>query len=193
MEILRIGKQAVKVFLNQDEAIKYKVSGNDELDEIEIKEVFSLLLTEIKKQTDFSYANKKIFTEIFPSKDGGCEIYISCIGTEAENTVYKDKLCETETKKKITPSIYEIDNLEKLLLVSYRLNEIKQHEKSSVYYDFENKRYFLLLENINVKNLKYAFLLEYAKYIKSNNVLFIKEHYNCLIKKDAVKILSNLT
>ena len=150
-------------------------------------------MNEIKKKTDFSYANKKIFTEIFPSKDGGCEIYISCIGTEADNIVYKEKSTETDTKKKLTPSIYVFDGIEELLNVSYRLNEIKHSGKSSIFYDNEKNRYFLILEDINVKNIKYAFLLEYAKYIKGSVHVFLKEHYKCLINKDAIKVLSSLT
>ena len=63
MEILRIGKQAVKVSLNREEATKYNILNNEELNENEIKEAFSCLLKEIKSKTDFSYSNKKLFTE----------------------------------------------------------------------------------------------------------------------------------
>ncbi len=192
MEILRIGKQAVKVSLNQEETIKYNILDSETLEENEIKEAFSLLLKEIKSKTDFSYNNKKLFTEIFPSKNGGCEIYISCIGTEANKTVYKDKNPDIEAKKKTTQAIYELDNLDKLLNVAYRLNEIKHREKSSVYYDTDRKMYLLVLENLNFKNLKYAFLLEYGKYIKCNIVAYLSEHYQCIVKNDAVKILSPL-
>ena len=192
MEILQIGKQAVKVSLSKSEAMKYRVTLNDESTDEKVKEAFSLLLKDIKKETNFSYANKKIFTEIFPSKDGGCDIYISCISEELENRVYKEKTFENEMKKKEKSSIYEIDSLEKLLNVSYRLNEIGHREKSSVYYDEEKKRYFLVLEDTNTKNIKYAFLLEYAKYIKNHLNTFIKEHYKCIVSKNAVKIFSNL-
>ena len=89
MEILKIGKQAVKVSLNEAEANKYNILNNEALNEEEIKEGFSLLLKEIKSKTDFSYNNKKLFTEIFPSKNGGCEIYISCVIAEANKTVYR--------------------------------------------------------------------------------------------------------
>ena len=193
MEILRIGKQAVKVTLSEQEAIKYNISENNQLSEDEIKESFTQLLKEIKLKADFAYSNKKLFTEIFPSKNGGCEIYISCINTEANKGVYKDKISETDVKKKSLPSIYEFDCLEKLLAVVYRLNEIKHKEKTSVFYDDDRKKYFLVLENINFKALKYAFLLEYAKYVKSSSVAYLNEHYACIIKNDTVKILSALT
>lgn len=192
MEILRIGKQAVKVTLNEQEAIKYNISDNNQLSEDEIKESFSKLLMEIKAKADFAYSNKKLFTEIFPSKNGGCEIYISCINTEASKIVYKDKALETDTKKKFLPSIYEFDSLDKLLSVIYRLKEIKHREKASVFYDCDRRKYFLVLENISFKSLKYAFLLEYAKYIKSQSIAYLNEHYSCVIKNDSVKILSAL-
>lgn len=192
MEILRIGKQAVKVSLNREEATKYNILNNEELNENEIKEAFSCLLKEIKSKTDFSYSNKKLFTEIFPSKNGGCEIYISCIGMEASKTVYKDKNPDIEAKKKINQAIYELDSLDKLLSVIYRLNEIKHREKTSVYYDKDRKKYLLAMENINFKNLKYAFLLEYGKYIKCGMSSYLNEHYDCIVKNDAIKKLSFL-
>ena len=91
MEILRIGKHAIKISLNTEEAQEYRIPECENINNEEIGEAFSRLLSKAKEAVDFSYAGRKIFTEIFPSRDGGCEIYISCISVEAENAVYKDK------------------------------------------------------------------------------------------------------
>jgi negative regulator of genetic competence, sporulation and motility len=192
MEILKIGKQAVKVSLNEAEANRYNILNNEALNEEEIREGFSLLLKEIKSKTDFSYNNKKLFTEIFPSKNGGCEIYISCVIAETNKTVYKDKSQE-ETKKKPSYAVYELDNLYNLLKVIYRLRETKYNDKSSVYYDNEGGKYLLVLENISYKSIKYSFILEYARYIKCNYISYLNEYFKCIAKNNAVKKFSPLT
>ena len=161
MEILRIGKHAIKISLNTDEAQEYKILDSEILDSDEIKEAFSRLLLKAKEAVDFSYAGRKIFTEIFPSKDGGCEIYVSCISVEAENAVYKNKSNQPDVKKPKL-SIFDFDSIDNLLLACYRLKEIDYKSRSSIYYDIEKKRYFMILEDVYIKDLKYAFLLEYA-------------------------------
>ena len=194
MEILRIGKHAIKISLNIDETKEYRILDSDILEEDEIKESFSKLLLKAKETVDFSYAGRKIFTEIFPSKDGGCEIYISCISMEAEKAVYKDKNQQLDNKKpKSVLSIFDFENIENLLQACYRLKEIKYKNKSSVYYDTDKKRYYMILEDIYIKDIRYAFLLEYSKYIKGSIASYIKEHYKCILKKDGVKVLSALT
>lgn len=193
MDILRIGKHAVKISLSMDEVQEYKILDSEEIESEEVRVAFSRLLLRAKEAVDFSYAGRKIFTEIFPSKDGGCEIFISCISMEAERAVYKDKNQSTDNKKtKILLSILDFECLENLLFACYRLNELKYKNRSSVYFDNENKRYIMILEDVYIKDIKFAFLLEYAKYIKGSVASYVKEHYKCIIKRDGVKILSAL-
>lgn len=193
MEILRIGKHAIKISLNTIEAKEYRILDSESLENDEIKEAFSKLLLKAKETVDFSYAGRKIFTEIFPNNDGGCEIFVSCISMEAEKAVYKDKNQQVDTKKqKPSLSIFDFDCLESLLIACYRLNEIKYKSKCSVYYDADKKRYLLILEDVYVKDIKFAFLLEYSKYIKGSIASYIKEHYKCIIKRDSVRVLSSL-
>ncbi len=193
MEIVRIGKHTVKVSLNTEEAKEYSAASYENLNDVEIKEAFSKLLLKIKEKVDFSYAGRKIFTEIYPSKDGGCEVFISCISLEAQKALNREKEQIGEIKKQKTlRSIYDFDILENLLSASYRLNEIHCKNESSVFYDEERKRYILVLEEIYHKDLKYAFLLEYSKHIKGTALNYIKEHYKCILKRDGIKILSAL-
>ena len=193
MEILRIGKHAIKIALNKDETKEYKVLDSETLDNDEIKDAFSKLLSKAKEKVDFSYAGRKIFTEIFPNKDGGCEIFVSCISVEAEKAIYKDKGQSADNKKsRASIAIFDFDCLENLLFACYRLNEIKFKSKSSVYYDSDKKRYYIILEDIYIKDIKFAFLNEYARYVKSNVSSYINEHYKCVIKNEGVKILSAL-
>lgn len=191
MEILRIGKHAIKITLNDEEAQEYKVLNAESSDERELKDAFSRLLSKAKELTDFSYAGRKIFTEIFPSQKGGCDIFISCINSEKDISVNKGKLNEPKKDRKIFTIVY-FDSFNSLLFSCYRLSEIKHKGNSSVYYDEEKKRYIAVFEDAYIKDLKFAFLLEYGKIAKSSTLDYIKEHYKCIIKGEAVQILSVL-
>lgn len=189
MEILRIGKYAIKISLSNKEAKEYKLTDAEEYNDSEIKEAFSKLLDNAKSLTDFSYAGRKIFTEIYPSKDGGCEVFVSTVSTEKRQNQGQDK----QKNNYLHTAIYEFKSLNTILKACFRLEEIKFKGKSSVYYDFDANHYFLILENIFSKELKFAFLLEYAKSIKASAILYVIEHYQCIVKGNAVKALASLS
>ena len=192
MEILRIGKYAIKISLSGKEAKEYKIVDSDKYDDNEIKEAFARLLSNATERTDFTYTGRKIFTEIYPCKDGGCEVFISTTGYDSKQTTREQG--KSKIKSSIHTSIYEFNSLKNLLKVCFRLNEIKFKEKSSVYYDFDKEKYYLILENTFSKELKFAFLVEYARIIKGATVLYITEHFKCISKGNAVKqfaLLSN--
>ena len=184
MEILRIGKYAVKVSLDTEEASKYKLLSKDQVSEGDMKAEIEKLLERVTEKIDFTYLGRKLFTEIYPNKNGGCEVFISTISIEEGK--------HSDAKKNKFSSVYSIDTVERLLKMCFRLNEINFDGKSSVFYDMEGKKYYLILENIFTKELKYAFLVEYAKQIKSSAIAYIKEHYRCIIKKNGVKRLADL-
>ena len=191
MEILRIGKYTVKISLDNVEATEYKLLNRSSVNEDDMRQELERLLETVTKKIDFTYLGRKLFTEIYPSKSGGCEVFISTVNSEESSTVYKTK-DSTDLKKSKSPSIYMVETFEMLLKICFRLKEISFDGKSSIYYDEEGKRYYLALENVFTKELKYAFLTEYAKQIKASVFSYLKEHYRCIIKKNGVKALASL-
>ena len=184
MEILRIGKYAVKVSLDTEEALKYRLLSKEQINESDMKAEIERLLERVTEKIDFTYLGRKLFTEIYPSKNGGCEVFIS--------TISLDEGKNADARKNRFSSLYAVETIERLLKMCFRLNEINFNGKSSVFYDDEGKRYYLILENVFTKEIKYAFLTEYAKQIKSSAIAYIKEHYKCIIKKNGVKRLAEL-
>ena len=186
MEILRIGNHSVKVTLDLYEANEYNIFDSDN------HKIFELL-NMVKEKIDFSYEERKIFTEIYPSKKGGCDIFINCVLTEEDSFVGAEKCVNQEcTKNRKNYYIFNVDSFEILVSLCYRLNEINYKGKSTIYRDEENERYFITLENASVKDLKYAFLLEYAKQIKFGTFEYVKEHCKCVLKDNAVHKLAVL-
>lgn len=191
MEIMKIGHNSIKINLCAKEASEYNLTEESELCTEEMKKVFAKLLSRAKKEVGFEYASKKVVAEVFSSKDGGCEIFISQVGVE--NEMYKDKSAPSEIKRiKTNMGVFSFDTLDKLLHAAARLDRMSYNGKSSAYYDEFLEKYYIILEDVSIKDIKYAFLSEYSKQMKNNFNLYLKEHCRCLVKKDAVSCFSSL-
>lgn len=188
MEIIKIGSDSLKISLCTKETNEYKL---DEIDNELMKNSFLKLLLKVKESISYKPIGEKIVAEIFSGKDGGCEIFVSRV--EVEGQVYKEKITEETLKKpKQLLTVYSFDSIEKLLMAVNRLHDIRYNGTSSAYYDEEKEKYYIVLEEISPKDLRYAFMNEYAKYVRGSLYLLIKEHCKCICKRDAIKKLSNL-
>ena len=188
MEILKIGSDSLKISLCTKETFEYNLN---ELDNETVKNSFIKLLIKIRESISFNVTGEKVVAEIFTGKDGGCEIFISRV--EVREEMYKERVLDEAVKKpRHITAIYSFEELERVLMVAKRLKDINFNGESSLYYDEKREKYYILLEDVSSKDLKYAFLNEYAKNIKSSLCPIIKEHFKCVCKKDLIKKLSSL-
>ena len=103
MEILRIGKYAVKVSLDTEEALKYKLLSKEQINESDMKAEIERLLERVTEKIDFTYLGRKLFTEIYPSKNGGCEVFISTISLDEGKNV--------DARKNRFSSLYAVETI----------------------------------------------------------------------------------
>ena len=189
MDIIKIGDDALKISLCNKEVEKYELTKSEKLSDL--KKSFIKLLLEAKDSVSFKILGKKIIAEMFSGKDGSCEIFISRV--EVGEALYKEKIPQEITKKqRLLTSIFSFDDIDKLLVAAKRLHSIGYRGDSSLYYDEIKHQYYIFLEDVSVKELKYAFLCEFAVYIRYGLCAFIKEHFKCVMKRDAIKILSKI-
>ena len=187
MEIIKIGSHAMKISLCTNEVKEYGLE-NDQGVEF-LRNNFNKLILNVKNAFNYQVLDDKIVGEYFSGKDGGCEIFVSRV--EAQDRVYRDRVQDDFVKKQRTiPTAYSFDCLEKLLMVVKRLNDISYLGTSSAYYDDVKNKFYLFLDDVSIKDLKYAFISEYARQIKGDGFLHIKEHFKCICRKDAIKQLS---
>ena len=187
MEIMKISDTSIKITLGPSEAKEYDLNESIELDNKEMKAVFSRLLLKAKKEVGFNFAGENIVAEIFCAKDGGYEIFVSYL--KPEEKMYTQK---SENKPKITKQIFLSDNIENVLVILSRLKETKYEGKSSLYYDEEKEKYYIILEDVSKKDLKYAFIGEFARFVRSNQLDYLEDSFLCICRDNAIKTLSPL-
>ena len=107
--------------------------------------------------------------------------------------MYKEKAIQGGSKRNVSYiNIYRFDSLGELINACYRLHMITKDEGSQIYYDTEKDKYYLLCQSISSKEMRFAFLNEYAKQIKAQTLYYIMEHFKCICRSDAINSFSEL-
>ncbi len=191
MEFVKINEKAIKITLSSSEAQSLEIDSDIAFDPEKSKLIFREMLTEAKKEIGFQYAGERIVAEVFDSRDGGCEIFISCLS--GDEIMYKDKGEEALLSKlKLQNSIFCFDNIDSLLKGCFLLFKAKCKKNTSVYYDPEKEKYYILLEDVSKKDIKYGFLYELSKRVKSSRSDYLKERCTLICEGNAHEVLGKL-
>ena len=185
MEFMKIGHDSLKITLSAKEAKMYDLEEGSTLDSEEMKNTFTKLLLRAKKEIGYRYAGERVVAEIFSSKNGGCEIFLSYADDQAGE--------QRETKyKKTLSSVFMSERLEDVILLFKRIKDVGFRGKSSLYLDEINERYYIILEDREIKDGKYLFVHEYARQQKSNSIAYIEEHCKGIKEHKAVEYFSKI-
>lgn len=78
MELLRINDRKLKVTLSSEDMTAYSLTCEKiDYDNTETRRAFWCILDEAKHKTGFDAASDKVYVQIFPSRGGGCEMYVT--------------------------------------------------------------------------------------------------------------------
>ena len=78
MELILINSNKLKIMLTEADMIQYELDFNTiNYDNIETRRAFWNILDEAKHRTGFDAASDRIFIQLYPSKEGGCEMYVT--------------------------------------------------------------------------------------------------------------------
>ncbi len=107
--------------------------------------------------------------------------------------MYQERVKQDLSKKqRLSYTVYEFDSMNSVIQAAKRLLSIGEGSSCFLYYDEEKSAYYFLMENINAKELRLAFLNEYSVILRTSLIPYIKEHSKCLRKKDAIRVIGNI-
>ncbi len=190
MEIIKINSNAIKVILSREECEGYDFIIRDEISDDDLLKSIDCLISKIDKSEGMGLIKSKLLIQVYPLKNSGCEIYIC--DTE-EESMYKEKSVVGGLKRGNTyTGVYRFDTLDTILSVCRRLSYITDECGAQAYYDENTGSYYLICQNISPKELRFAFINEYAKQMKASYAHHIREHLRCVCDRNAIETLSNL-
>ena len=200
MELIVINENKLKITLSEGDMKQYSLDCNTiDYDNTETRKAFWNILDEVKHKTGFDAASQKIFVQLYPSKEGGCEMYVTKLGGKHRS---EDSDPDSELHR-LHPlhrrrAAYSFGSSEELISVCRRLSEIGFSDKSSVWRtNVGEEKYFLILEepeeNAYLPLTECSFIFEYGKSENlKHTLLFLHEHADCICSGEAVETLSIL-
>lgn len=184
MEIIKMGNDSFKISLSSKEAKEREIVASIACNEKNMTESLKELIDTIKESNGISFGEDKTSAEIYISKDGGCEIFVS---RAIRN--------EHQLKSKAKPTmrvLYRLDDLDSVLRACQRLSSISYDNSLCLYHSQEYGGYYMVLSGIYAKDLKYSFLSEYGTKMKNSMLPYITEHCKCICKNNTLEIFSKL-
>lgn len=195
MELIRISDTKLKVMLSEEDMIFYDLDTEAlDYDDKDTRRAFWQILDEAKRRTGFDVSSERVFVQVYPSKKGGCEMFVTKVGKLEEGKTKTKGLTSMRKRE----NIYSFGSFETVTLMCEKLKEMGYAGKSSLYMDNGRGIYYLIIEERSSDSIlknnslgEYGFLSEYGS--KKNGGLmyaYIKEHFSCIDSKDAVNSLS---
>ncbi len=207
MELIRINDQRLKIMLTAVDMCHFEINAEHFFENGQaMHRTFRLLLEEINRQTDFEADDQHISVQYFPSREGGCEMFISKLPQEEATmtsppTKKEARALEVRRTSKSTGGFrrdcaYRFAELNTLLCVCQRLRSIGYAGNSEAYLD-ERGDYFLCISICTASPFsmpeELQFLVEYGSLENAELLkVYIKEHGNVICAASAVHRLADL-
>lgn len=209
MEFILINDNKIKVMLTEEDLREFEIE-TEELDysNTETKRMFWDVLSRAKKLTGFDTDGQRVLVQLYPSRHGGCELFVTKVGNlcalddncpVGKGTPILSEKISLDTDDDIVSDdeselvAFSFDSLKNITAVCRRLLHLEYSETSSAYIG-ENGRYYLILSNVDVSGYtldKYSFLFEFGELESYETTsIYLTEHAQSLEKQRAVSILA---
>ena len=211
MELIRISDQKLKIMLTPMDMSHFELDSDSfGEDSAQMHRSFRLLLTEVRRQTDFDADDSHISVQYFPSIEGGCEMFIcnlsdadgkkeanDCAIVPAEKSAVELRPYKKRNGSFRKDCAWRFSCLDHLLRACRRLKNCPGVLESSAWRD-EGGDYFLVFTILSVSPYStpddVEFLLEYAIMESAPHLwVYIREHAAPICIKNAVWQLAELS
>lgn len=197
MEWIRISPNKLKIMLTAEDTRHYELNcDNTDYAELLSRSAFQEILTDVRKQTDFDAGEDKIYIQMYPSKEGGCELFVTKVGlllTDEGGTCAPALVPRKKERPRRSVELclaYRFENLDAVLALCRRLQHRKESAKSELWQDEEKRWWLLFTAHAEAKP---RFVAEYGKEVRAENArLYLVEHGRAICKKDAIKTMAGL-
>ncbi|MBR7185413.1 MAG: adaptor protein MecA [Clostridia bacterium] len=195
MELILISDSKLKIMLTRDDMQQYALNCDTiDYDNTETRRAFWSILDEAKHRTGFDAAAERVFVQLYPSKEGGCEMYVTKLGFD-EGRAQRALLPGGASKRGVLRSricAYRFACLDDLVTVCRRLRLLPASPPSSVWRDDEGG-WHLILDETDAAPAPLSFLCEFGDAEDAGRLsMYIAEHGICVRQGDAAKVLGAL-
>ncbi len=195
MDHIKISQDKLKLMLSDADLAHYKLNMRELEGEGTLsRKTFRDLFADIKRNIGFDAADDKVFIQLYPSRDGGAELYITRLSHDEKRS------CMDGNAHISISTVFAFCSMRMLLKACTHLLELEGQSCSSAWQE-EGKYYLILEEKIacidylrgNRPTERHRIIGDYGKiYTDPTMIHYVKEHCLCFCEKNAVKILSSM-
>ena len=194
MELLVINEKKLKIMMTEDDMDAYALRAAEVTPEdAHARQVFWHILAEAKTKTGFDTSGERIYVQLYPSKEGGCEVFITKLGilahekkTEGGEEMLKERRIY-DLSEESRPSYYRFAELCDLLAACRMLRETDYDGKSAAFSENKQGPFYLMVEDESPAVPEF-----FGKLCKPCVADYITEHCRC-ISENAVCQLGTLS
>ena len=196
MELIRIGDSKLKIMLTAQDMARYAITPEAlDYENTETRRAVWQILDEAKQKTGFDAASDRVLIQVYPSRTGGCELYVTKVlppaaagnaGSQAERLSDGGKT-----------GLYAFLGLPETLTVCSLLLRAGYSGESAAYEGDDGRYYLVIREKAGNNGNPFCFYClaeEYGEKVSGGRqkLAYIKEHGKCLCPSQAVERLAAL-
>ena len=191
MEILVINENKLKIMLQKEDMKKYGLLGSDlNYDDPPTRKKLLSILDKAKAESGFDASADKLLVQLYPSKDGGSEMFVTRLGVLSASAEQSLKRSRGVGVFMRGTEIYFSPLFSSILQIARILKGISFIERSHLYYEESHGYYFIFEERCGGGALSPLLpVLEFADPIDASMQPYIEEYANLLIEKNAISKL----
>ena len=206
MEFILINDMKLKIMLSRSDLEEFDVRANElDYSNTETKRMFWDIIERAKKNVGFCCDGMRVLVQLYASRDGGCEMFVSKLGNAYNDPLFPEDSessslhCQPlykRDKKYTKKGVFCFDRLEWLITVCRRLFDIGYSGESSAYIDDE-RSFYLFLDGLDATGYlpidEYSFISEYGSAVNTEATAeLLCERGKQICAEQAVQILAKL-
>lgn len=178
MEYLVINDSKLKIIMTLEDARRYGLNtlGAD-YDSPEARRRFWRVLDDAAVAVGFSSKGDKVLIQYYPSRDGGCEIFVTKLGALNSSASRAVASADNVTTISLLPDIFRFESTGDLLL-ALKLLSARRDPHGEVWQG-EGESCLLLIEEREIDECARAILSEFSRSLSRDILPFIREHLTC--------------
>lgn len=207
MELILIDENKLKIMMDDRDMNEFGLDENEfHLSACDIRAVLSKIFQKTNIHTGFEHLSEddQILIQLYPEAHGGCELFVTKI-TLGEEFFNKEEnfmppndekfllpqAIKISPEQRRTPLSYSFAKIEHVIFACKELNKLNFSGESSLYHQNDGK--YLLVINNTSENSKTKHLAEFGELENTeNSILITLERGQCILKENAVDLLSEI-
>lgn len=186
MEWIRISQNKLKLMLTAEDVRRYALTTDaEQYETMPDKSIFRAILTDVRGMCGFDATEDKVYIQMYPSKEGGCELFVTRMGL----LTVKDAGPCLPVRHRAEPAAFCFDKTEDLLSVCRILRSRRFRGRSAAWRDEQGRLWLLLADGGG--RVALDFIGEYGRRRPAADVLpFLPEHGRAICREGAVETLA---